>query len=98
MNSTANNIVWPRDYRDNTHAAGTVFVDTNPAAPATARCVSAIGHIFWGGAGLLQIPFFSLLARPCTAGSQRWCAPHRAEIGAPFGLWFLFLTVWVFQV
>jgi hypothetical protein len=32
--STANNIVWPRDWRDNTHAAGTVFFDTNPAAAA----------------------------------------------------------------
>ena len=29
--STANNIVWPRDADDNTHAAGTVFIDTNPA-------------------------------------------------------------------
>lgn len=37
MNSSANNIVWPRDYRDNSHAAGTVFVDTNPAAPAAAK-------------------------------------------------------------
>jgi hypothetical protein len=37
MNSTANNIVWPRDYHDNTHAAGTVFIDTNPAAPADAK-------------------------------------------------------------
>ena len=37
MNSTDNNIVWPRDYRDNTHAAGTVFVDTNPATAADAK-------------------------------------------------------------
>ena len=37
FNSTANNIVWPRDWRDNTHAAGTVFIDTNPAAPADAK-------------------------------------------------------------
>ena len=37
MNSTANNIVWPRDYQDNTHAAGTVFIDTNPAAPPDAK-------------------------------------------------------------
>eukprot|EP01046_Picozoa_sp_COSAG06_P057501 COSAG06_NODE_11231_length_1541_cov_1.456311_2_plen_281_part_01 len=35
--STANNIVWPLDWRDNTHAAGTVFVDTNPAAAPDAR-------------------------------------------------------------
>ena len=35
--NTSNNIVWPRDWRDNTHAAGTVFVDTNPAAPADAK-------------------------------------------------------------
>eukprot|EP01051_Picozoa_sp_SAG22_P005985 SAG22_NODE_375_length_11547_cov_12.885657_4_plen_552_part_00 len=32
--SKDNNIVWPLDWRDNTHAAGTVFYDTNPAAPA----------------------------------------------------------------
>ena len=37
--STKNNIVWPRDWRDNTHAAGTVFEDTNPDAPADARPV-----------------------------------------------------------
>jgi hypothetical protein len=35
--STANNIVWPRDGADNTHAAGTVFIDTSPAAPADAK-------------------------------------------------------------
>ena len=35
--SKANNIVWPLDWRDNTHAAGTVFYDTNPAAPADAK-------------------------------------------------------------
>ena len=37
MNSTANNIVWPRDWRDNTHAPGTVFIDNNPAAAADAK-------------------------------------------------------------
>ncbi len=35
--SKANNIVWPLDWQDNTHAAGTVFIDTNPSAPADAR-------------------------------------------------------------
>lgn len=37
MNSTNNNIVWPRDWRDNTHAAGTVFIDANPNAAPDAR-------------------------------------------------------------
>jgi hypothetical protein len=35
--SKANNIVWPLDWQDNTHAAGTVFIDTNPSAPADSR-------------------------------------------------------------
>lgn len=37
MNSTNNNIVWPRDWRDNTHAAGTVFIDANPNASSDAK-------------------------------------------------------------
>ena len=37
MNSTENNIVWPRDYLDNTHAAGTVFIDANPDASPDAK-------------------------------------------------------------
>lgn len=37
MNSTNNNIVWPRDWRDNTHAAGTVFIDANPNAAPDAK-------------------------------------------------------------
>lgn len=37
MNSTNNNIVWPRDWRDNTHAAGTVFIDANPNAGLDAK-------------------------------------------------------------
>jgi hypothetical protein len=37
QNSSANNIVWPRDGADNSHAAGTVFLDTNPAAPPDER-------------------------------------------------------------
>ena len=35
--STGNNIVWPLDWQDNTAAAGTVFVDTNPECPADAK-------------------------------------------------------------
>ena len=35
--SVANNIVWPRDWRDNTHAAGTVFIDSNPSAAPDAK-------------------------------------------------------------
>ena len=36
-NSRANNLIWPLDWRDNTHAAGTVFYDENPAAPPDAK-------------------------------------------------------------
>ena len=73
MNSTANNIVWPRDYRDNTHAAGTVFIDTNPAAPAA------------GEAGSRRRPF--LLTRPSEEFRGRELALRCGRMGAGGGTW-----------